>query len=1061
MNILKSAVSRSRATLSILVLILLVGVFARITMTVEANPNIQVPYIFVQVYLDGVSPEDGARLLVRPLEKELRTVEGVDEIIATSRESISYLLVKFEADEDPHRALRETRVAVDRAKAELPPAAEEPVVKELAATPMPAIVLTLAGDGASERSIYRTAKKLQRQIENMPTVLNANLVGYREEMVEVIVDPAQLEHYRITATELANAVVNNNRLVPAGEMDTGKGRFSIKVPGLIETAADVRTLPIKSTAQGVVTLGDVTDIRRTFKDASRFTTVNGKRAMTIEVEKRNGANSTDVAEGVRALAEATRPELPPGVSLGFVLDQSEFTRSMVSEMEGNIVTAMALVMIIVVAALGFRSGALVGFGIPFSLLFATIVVSLIGFSFNFMVMFGMLLALGMLIDGAIVITEFADRKMAEGLTSRVAYEIAVKRMFWPVVASTATTLAAFLPIMFWPGVAGQFMRYLPVTVFAVLVGSLIYALFFAPVLGSLMGRTKMSQKVQDYLKSLERESPLTLSGITGAYARLLHRVMRWPVLMAIGTFAVLYLIFNVYGAFNAGVEFFTETEEKYGTVAVRAQGNFSVYEMDELVSEVEQRVMNIDGVHVVYTATGAGSSSQAGNRESSKDQIGTMLVELRDPATLGRSSHDVFREIREKTADIPGVKVAADAFEGGPTQGKPIQIQLESINSEKLMVATRQLRDRLEKEFPGLRDVVDTSPLPGIEWEMKVDRAVAAQLGVNMIDVGHAVSLVTSGVKVSEYRPDDADDEVDIRVRFPLDARGVGVLNTLRVTSANGPVPMSSFVTPIAKPKVDKVQRNNGIEFMTVKADVQAGENVDQQVSLIQAWLKDNPLDPEVQAAFRGTNEEQAKSLQFLGVAFSLALFLMFIILVTQFNSFYQAFLILSAVVMSTAGVLLGLLITQSTFSVILTGVGIVALAGIVVNNNIVLIDTYNYVRAKNPDMLPIDAIVSACAQRLRPVFLTTATTVLGLLPIAINMSVDLIGRHVVMGGVIASFWVPLASAIVYGLVFSTLLTLLVTPAMLLVPARLKYLFVAFSGRVRKQPSITTADTHA
>lgn len=1058
MSLLKSAVSRSRATLSILVLILLTGIFARSNMTVEANPNVSVPFIFVQVYLDGISPEDGARLLVRPLEKELRTIEGVDEIIATSRESISYLLVKFEAEEDVQRALRETRVAVDRAKAELPPTAEEPVVKEISATPMPAIVVTLGGDNVQERTLYQSAQTLKRRIENMPSVLGAYLVGAREEVAEVIVDPAKLEHYRITASELANAVGNNNRLVPAGEMDTGKGRFAIKVPGLIETAEDVFSLPIKFTPTGVVTLGDVADVRRTFKDPDRFTTVNGKRAMTIEVEKRNSANSTDVAEGVRALVDGMRAELPAGIEINYVLDQSDFTRGMVSEMEGNIVTAMALVMIIVVSALGFRSGLLVGFGIPFSLLFALIIVSLMGFSFNFMVMFGMLLALGMLIDGAIVITEFADRKMAEGLTSRVAYEIAVKRMFWPVVASTATTLAAFLPIMFWPGVAGQFMRYLPVTVFAVLVGSLIYALFFAPVLGSLMGRTRMSLEVQNYLKSLESEAPTRLGGITGAYARVLNKLLRWPALVALATFIGLIGIFQIYGAYNAGVEFFTETEEKYGTVAVRAQGNFSVYEMEALVSEVEQRVLQVEGVYVVYTATGRGSSSQSGNRESSKDQIGTMLVELYDPATLGRSSHAVFAEIREKTADMAGIKVSADPFEGGPQQGKPIQIQLESIHSDVLMRETRRLRDALEREFPTLRDIVDTSPLPGIEWEMQVDRAVAAQLGVSMVDVGHAVSLVTNGVKVSEYRPDDADDEVDIRVRFPADARGVGVLDTLRIATLNGPVPMSSFVTPVAKPKVDKVQRNNGIEVMTVKADVQPGEVVDTEVKKIQAWLAQHPLDPRVSAVFRGSNEEQAKSFAFLSVAFSLALFLMFIILVTQFNSFYQAALILSAVIMSTAGVLLGLLVTQSTFSVILTGVGIVALAGIVVNNNIVLIDTFNHLREKQPDLAPIDAIVMACAQRLRPVFLTTATTILGLLPIATNMSVDLIGRDVVVGGVVASFWVPLASAIVYGLIFSTILTLLVTPAMLLLPARLKVLALKLSDKMYPHRKVTISE---
>ncbi|MCV6613532.1 MAG: efflux RND transporter permease subunit, partial [Cellvibrionaceae bacterium] len=518
-------------------------------------------------------------------------------------------------------------------------------------------------------------------------------------------------------------------------------------------------------------------------------------------------------------------------------------------------------------------------------------------------------------------------------------------------------------------------------------------------------------------------------------------LLRRPVVMFLGCIFVLVGIFMAFGRFNAGVEFFTETEEKYGQVAVRAQGNLSVDEVRSIVQEVERRVIATPGVVSTYSASGAGGTQGGGARPPEKDQVGTLLVELDDPVNLSKRTREVFKDINENTKDIPGVIVNANAFEGGPPIGKPIQIQLSSFNYDKLVAEARKLHHNLATKFEGLRDITDTTPLPGIEWELEVDRSLAAQMGANIIEVGRAVQLVTNGVKVGEYRPDDADEEVDIRVRYPDSERGMMALDELRVNTLNGSAPTSSFVSRQAKPKVDKIERVDGVEYIMVRADVQEGVLADSKVKEISQWLAAADIDPDVRVEFRGANEEQENSKAFLTVAGALALFLMFVLLVTQFNSFYQAALILSAVIMSTAGVMLGLMLTQQTFSVILTGVGVVALAGIVVNNNIVLIDTYNHVRHTDSELTPAEAVVRACAQRLRPVFLTTVTTVLGLLPIATGVSVDFVGRDVVAGGVIASFFVPLASAVVYGLVFSTILTLVVTPVLLVMPQRALYLF--------------------
>lgn len=1053
MSFLSQAVSHHRSTFCILFLILISGLFARSSMVTEANPQVSVPVVIVSVFHDGISPQDGARLLVKPLEKELRALDDIDQVTATASESIATVRVEFEAETEMDVAMEDVRAAVNRAKAELPQEAEEPVISEISAQGNVSLIVTIGGENVTERVLFDVAQDLKRKIDAVSLVLSADMIGHREEVAEALVDPAKMEQYGITSDELSRAVAGNNRLVPAGELEANNGRFSVKVPGLIETAEDLRGLPLKSTPKGTITLSDVAEIRRTFKDPTGFNSVNGQKAIAIQIAKRTEANDIEMVNAVRAVVEAERPRFPTGVEVGYTNDLSEFTLSMVSEMQGNILTAMMLVLVIVVAALGLRSGIIVGFGIPFSLLFALIGLNIIGFSFNMMVMFGMLLALGMLIDGAIVITEYADRKMAEGLNSEDAYAYAVKRMFWPVMASTGTTLAAFLPIMFWPGVAGEFMRYLPVTVFAVLAGSLLYALLFAPVLGSLLPRfnnwlrklagmppaiPSKDQLSKQYLKELESTSPETLKGFTGFYGRLLSYLMQRVGRTTLASIGIVIAIIVGFILFNHGVEFFGQEEPKYAQVRVRAQGNLSVQESRSLVQEVEKIVMGVPDVLTTNAYSGSGGFGQ-----SAKDQIGSMMVELADTKDIeSGSARDLIYEIRRRTANIPGIKVGVDVPQGGPPVGRPINVQLESHNPDKLILETRRLKNFMENEVEGLTDVVDSTPLPGITWEMDVDRTLASRLGANITEVGRAVQLITNGIKVGEYRPDDAEDPLDIRIRYPSEYRGVNALQYLRINTVQGPVPISTFVKRVPKPNVDKVDRVDGIQVMTVRSSLDQGVLADNKVREIRAYLRENPVDPEVNVVFRGSNEEQQNSQAFLLVALLLALFLMFVLLVTQFNSFYQGILILSAVIMSTAGVFLGLLITGSTFSTILTGTGIVALAGIVVNNNIVLIDTYNVLRKQYPDLTLRKVAVMASVQRLRPVFLTTFTTILGLLPMALGLSVDLAGRGIEAGGPIATQWVPLASAIVYGLTFSTLLTLVLTPIMLIVPLRLRELIM-------------------
>jgi len=1032
MKFLNLIVDHARATLSIMLLVLFAGTMARIALPVEVNPNVTLPLVMIMVRHDGISPEDGTRLLIRPVEKELKTLDGLEEINAVAREGAIYIMTEFDISEDIDKVVSEVREAVDRAKAEFPQDTKEPIVNELSPSPEPTVVITFSGEQASEREIFRTAKFFQRKLEMLPNVLKADISGHRDEVVEAVLDPYRLEQYNITADEMLRSVRGNNLLIPAGEIDAAQGRFGIKVPALIETTDDIRKLPVRFTADGVITLGDVADVRRTFKDASGFSTINGKKTIAIDVRKRLNANAIQTVADVRAAVASYQGQFSQNIDIEYIFDSSEYAQSMVSELQGNILTAMSLVLVLVVATLGVRSGLLVGFGIPFCLLGAMIVIYLLGFSFNFMVMFGLLLSLGMLIDGAIVVVEFANTRASEGLSNREAYLIAVKRMAIPVIASTGTTLAAFLPLLFWPGVAGEFMSYLPITVFAVLGWSLTYALIFAPTLGIVISRRRGKSKKLPEDHGSEESAKNLFQPLLNFYLRTLTPIIARPAISSVVAILLLVSIFFGYGKYGAGQAFFADIENRYGVVNVRAQGNLSVEERRKITAEVEQRISSIEGIQQLYGFSEGNSVTL--ERDASRDKISSFLVELFPRGQRERGSLEIFAEIRQSTANMPGIYVTGKEVEGGPPVGKDIQIQISSADRELMYKTTAEIRDWIKLNVEGLRDIEDTLPLAGIQWEIVVDRPHAAMLGVNVANVGQMVQMVTNGVMLGEFRPDDADDEVEIRLRYPEQNRQLAALDELRVNTQSGPVPISSFSERVAKPRVDAIQRIDMLETVYILANTEDGYLSDNQTSAISEWLATQDIDDSIKVIFRGANEEQADSAAFLSVAFSLAMSLMLIMLVMQFNSFYQAFLILFSVVMSTAGVMLGLLISQAIFSTILTGVGIVALAGIVVNNNIVLIDSYNFLRRSDPSISAADAVFSAAKSRFRPVLLTTITTVVGLLPLANGYSVDIINRTFEAGGMVSTWWQPLASAIVNGLLLSTILTLLLTPAMLLLP---------------------------
>jgi multidrug efflux pump len=1024
--LISAALSRSRTTLSALLLILIAGTVSYIEIPKEADPDINIPIIYVSLTFEGISPEDAERLLLRPMEQELQSIEGIKEMRSTAFEGGANVTMEFDAGFDADKALDDVREKVDIAKPELPEDADEPTVHEINFSLFPVLVVTLSGN-VEEQVLLRSARELRDAIEGIPSVLEAELTGQREELVEVVIDPVRLETYGLQAADVLDMVSRSNNLIAAGSLDTGTGRFPIKVPGLYEDVLDILDQPLKSNGDAVVRIRDIGTVQRGFKDRETYARLNGQPAIALEVSKRSGENVIETIEYIRAVVNEAKPLLPEGITVTFSQDKSDNIRLMLSDLQNNVMSAILLVMIVIVGAMGIRTAGLVGMAIPGSFLLGILVLSSLGLTINIVVLFSLILAVGMMVDGAIVVTEFADRKMAEGATKLEAYRQAGQRMAWPIIASTATTLAAFFPLLFWPGVVGEFMKFLPITLLATLSASLLMALIFVPALGAQIGKASASNEDERrQLAAAETGDLRDIKGFTGLYLKVLNGALRVPGTVLLLAIATLVGVQYYYATHGNGIEFFPEVEPDLAQVYVHARGNLSVEEKLDLVLPVERVVMDVGGFKSLYTYVG--STRQGGGEDVADDVIGSIQMEFADWQHRPPASQ-ILAEIAERTKDMAGIVVEPREEESGPPTGKPVQIQLRSRDREALNEAADLTLAKFQY-MEGLKDLEDTRDVPGIEWEITIDRGKAARYAADVSLAGQYVQLVTKGLKITDYRPNDSDEEIDIVVRYPEAYRTLEQLDRIRMETEKGLVPISNFMERSAEPKVGKIRRVDTREAITVKADVLDGVLPNNKVMELRAWLDSNPLPANVEATFKGEDEEQQAAQAFLVKPGGVALFIMAIILVTQFNSFYSAFLILSAVIMSTIGVIIGLMVTGTPFGIVMTGIGVIALAGIVVNNNIVLIDTFDTIR---PDCVDTrDAILRTGAQRLRPVMLTTITTILGLIPMVMQVNIDFISRDVSVGAPSTQWWVALATAIVYGLAFATVLTLLVTPCALM-----------------------------
>ncbi|WP_306115185.1 MULTISPECIES: efflux RND transporter permease subunit [unclassified Roseovarius] len=1167
------AAARARMVIAFIVLSLLAGSLAYVGLPKEGEPDIEIPALFVSVPFPGISAEDSEKLLVKVMETELSDLDGLKKMSGTAAENYAGVALEFEFGWDKTKILADVRDAMSTAEADFPEGAEKYTINEINFSEFPIIIVNLAG-AVPERTMARLAKDLQDRLESLEPVLEAGIAGNRDEMVEVVIDPVRLEAYNVTANELINVVRNNNQLIAAGEVETEQGTFAVKIPSSFDETRDIYDLPVKTNGDRVVTLGDLATINLTFEDRIGTARFNGENTVALQVVKRKGYNVIDTAQLVRetvAAAEKTwPPELQAAINVGTSNDQSRIIASMVRQLEGSVLTAIALVMIVMLATLGIRPSLLVGFAIPTSFLLCFALLALMGVAVSNMVMFGLILAVGMLVDGAIVVVEYADKRIREGSGPMHAYVEAAKRMFWPIVSSTATTLCAFMPMLFWPGVPGQFMRMLPVTLIFVLSASLLVALVYLPVVGGVTGRLErwfnermdqiagaswywhvmlfgvtavtfliagtavpllleavsaqftgmdgtrilgsvlptlvmafallvcvmgfamaglaavvatllgllaLPRRFGNLLGRLrERVFPHRRARVNAGYRRtpfghFIHLIAANPIAPLLSFCAIFVLVGSVTMYFinnNRGVEFFVDSQPENALVYVKARGNLSLDQKDALVDQAEKIVLAHPNIKSAFAFAGDGGlNNNTGGAEAPLDTVGQVQIELypweeRPTAyetwfTIPILGIDIDRKVSSpetdgnKTIDeltaalkkIPGVQIEILALEQGPASAKPVHLRLKGDDWEVLKDFTEVARAKFDETY-GLKLVEDTLPLPGIDWQIDVDVEKAGRYGADVATVGAMVQLVTRGILLDTMRVDSSDEEIDIRIRLPEEDRVLSTLDTLKLRTPNGLVPLSNFISRQPVPQLAQINRVDQTRYFDVKAAIVDGlmspatdENgnptevpltANERIAELTKWLDSGVIPAGIDYEWTGDAEDQEESGTFLQQAFLGALGLMFIILLAQFNSVYNAVLVLLAVVLSTTGVLIGMLVMNQPFSIIMTGTGIVALAGIVVNNNIVLIDTYQDFSRYMPR---IEAITRTAEARIRPVLLTTITTMAGLAPMMFGLSLNFADGGYSFNSPTALWWTQLATAVVFGLGVATVLTLIFTPSML------------------------------
>ncbi len=1080
------AIDHPTSVLVLMVVLIFVGLRSYITIPKEANPEITVPNIIVNTVYAGVAPGDIETLVTRPLEEELNGITDVEDITSNSIEGYSSINVEFAADLDITEALQLVREKVDLAKPELPAAAEEPQIFEINLADFPIMQVNVAGPYDQVR-LREVAEDLQDELELLPSVLEVNLAGGLEREVFVDVDLAKLQFYGLSFNDVIDAIRAENVTVPGGSIDVGNTKYLVRVPGEFQETHPLADIIVVTRRGRPIYVRDVAEVDFGFKERDSFARLNGNPVVTLSVRKRSGENIIETAEAVRVAIAELESNFPPGTEVEITSDQSNDIRGMVSNLENNIISGLILVVGVLLFFLGVRTASFVGVAIPLSMLLSFTVMSLIGFSMNMVVLFSLILALGMLVDNGIVVVENIYRFREYGYDRVSAAKYATAEVAWPIIASTATTLAAFFPMTFWPGMVGEFMSFLPITLIITLSSSLFVALVITPTLCSLFleteefegaGLTRASKGLMIGVLALavsigfsqsvmttvllvgagvavysihhfvlhplgHRFMTVSLPGILRGYKSTLQWALGHRLIVVAGSIFTLIMTIGIFGAFNAGMEYFPEDIPPQ-TVYVQVDGpnGTRVEQTDSIVRRVEELLVDIEGREdfksVVSTVGQSISGGFGGGGQGT--HVATVAVNFVDFEDRINDAFATLENMRgTMSASIAGADISVEKPQDGPSSGLPITIEITGENVDHLKELGNQLVQRLERSpvFARLDGLESDLAAGRPELVVEVDRERAGLYGLNTRDVGMMIRNAINGTEASEFR--DGEEEYDITVRLAEEWRSN--LSALDRLTAFGEgdvqVPLSSVASWYVGEGFGGINRRNLDRVVTVSSDVRAGFNSNAVLAEVVAELSDfdESLPPGYQMRFAGQQEDQAESQAFLLSAFIGALILIAFILISQFDSVTKPLIIMTSVFLSTVGVLLGLVVFRMPFGIIMTGIGVISLAGIVVNNAIVLIDYIDVLRRRDGHNRH-EALIQAGVTRFRPVILTAITTVLGLVPLAIGLNFDFFGLFTNLnpefywGGVQAAWWGPMAIAVIAGLTFATFLTLILVPVL-------------------------------
>ena len=1066
-----TAVNKSITVMVLAVIIIVFGVYCYNVLPRESDPDITIPNVFVTTSYRGVSPADMETTVTIEIEKKLKGLDGVKKIQSVSSEGLSSINVEFVTGTDIDRALQDVKDKVDEAKGELPTDLEDdPLVFEVNFSELPIVVFSMSGT-CGLATLKKIADDLKDDIEAIPGVLEADVTGGLEREIRVEVFPEKLAYYGMSIPSFQKILYSENQNTSGGAIRLGQGRFQLRVPGEFRTPAEIYGLVMGTHKGQPIYLKDLARVVDGFKEETSRSRLDGRSAVNIAVKKRSGENIIEISNKIDQLLAKQQPTWPSNTEIVKVMDKAKDIRSMVADLENNILSGLILVVVVLFFALGLRNAFLVSLAIPFSMLLSFIVLHILGITLNMVVLFSLTLALGMLVDNAIVIIENIYRYMEQGVPRIEAAKKATSEVAFPVIGSTLTTLGAFSPMLFWPGIMGEFMSYLPLTLIVTLSSSLFVAMVINPALASFFMKIKKNDTQPMAISAEEIESagekPIEIKGkILKSYTAVLAFSLRRPLIVTGFAFAILILLFQIWMlavGIEKPVEFFPDIQPKSMYVNLDVPEGADIDYIDRIMRRIEMAVAgvpeeklfdstaesnsqylealapkthekangdifsgpsdldNIENIYIKAVTSSANSIFDA----NAPNHVGIRFLEMEERKTLSSDTVDV---IRERVKHIPGGRITVAVQEEGPPTGAPINIEIAGDDFQTLGNMAKEIRALISR-IPHVKDLRDDFVEGTPSVKVVVDRQKAALFGLTTDMIGFALKTAYNGLDVSSFR--EGDEDYDITVQLPEENRRVtDVLKELMIPGPNSEmVPLSTLATVEYSGSIGDIVRINNERVVTVKANVDEAK-IPGPVARAEAemMLKQFPLPPGYTIRFTGENEFQKESEDFLSKAFVVACFLIFLILVSQFNSVSQPFIIMTSVILSLGGAFLGLALFRQPFGIIMTGVGVISLAGVVVNNAIVLIDYINKLRERGLALK--EAVISAGATRLRPVVLTAITTILGLIPMVTGVSFDF--RHLAISWVSESsqWWRSMAIVVIFGLMVATFLTLIVVPTL-------------------------------